>query len=45
MAKKIVFLDRDGTIIEDKIYLNDPSNIHYLPDVFEALAVLHNEGY
>ncbi|MAF92248.1 MAG: HAD family hydrolase [Bdellovibrionota bacterium] len=45
MAKKIVFLDRDGTIIEDKIYLNDPEQIHYLDDVFEALQLLHKNGY
>ena len=45
MAKKVIFLDRDGTIIEDKIYLNDPNDVHYLPDVFEALSLLHKEGY
>lgn len=45
MAKKVVFLDRDGTIIEDKIYLNDPKQIVYLPNVFEALKLLHADGY
>ncbi len=42
---KAVFLDRDGTIIEDKIYLNDPEQIVYLPKVFEALRLLRDQGY
>lgn len=45
MKKKAVFLDRDGTIIIDKVYLNDPSKIEYLPDVFEALRLLKDTGY
>lgn len=43
--KKTVFLDRDGTLIVDKIYLNDPDQIEYLPGVFEALCLLRDEGY
>jgi D-glycero-D-manno-heptose 1,7-bisphosphate phosphatase len=43
--KKTVFLDRDGTIIIDKIYLNDPDQIEYLPGVFEALCRLRDNGY
>lgn len=43
--KKVIFLDRDGTIIEDKIYLNNPEDIHYLPNVFEALQLLQEHGY
>lgn len=45
MKKKCVFLDRDGTIIIDKIYLNDPKQIEYLPDVFAALRLLRDAGY
>lgn len=45
MKKKAVFLDRDGTLIEDKIYLNDPKQIVYLPDVFETLVRLRDGGY
>jgi D-glycero-D-manno-heptose 1,7-bisphosphate phosphatase len=45
LRNKAVFLDRDGTLIVDKIYLNDPSQIEYLPDVFEALKLLSNAGY
>lgn len=42
---KAVFLDRDGTIIVDKIYLNDPEQIQYLPGAFEALRLLSRAGY
>ncbi|MCM2280600.1 MAG: HAD family hydrolase [Bdellovibrionaceae bacterium] len=45
MKKKAVFLDRDGTVIIDKIYLNDPSQIDYLPGVFEALRQLQEAGF
>jgi histidinol-phosphate phosphatase family protein len=43
--KKAVFLDRDGTLIVDKIYLNDPEQIEYLPGVFLALQELAAEGF
>ncbi len=46
MAKKpAVILDRDGTLIVDKIYLNDPDQIHYLPGVFSALRLLRDHGF
>jgi len=44
-TNKAVFLDRDGTIIIDKIYLNDPKQIEYLPKVFSALRRLRDLGY
>ncbi len=44
-GKKAVILDRDGTLIVDKIYLNDPEQIVYLPRVFEALQLLRDCGY
>lgn len=43
--KKAIFLDRDNTIIVDKIYLNDPEQIEYLPNVFESLKQLYDAGY
>ncbi len=43
--KKTIFLDRDGTLIVDKVYLNDPDQIEYLPDVFEALRLLRDENF
>lgn len=45
LKKKTVFLDRDGTIIVDKVYLNDPNQIIYLPGVFEALQKLRDAGF
>ncbi|MEM7645304.1 MAG: HAD family hydrolase [Pseudomonadota bacterium] len=43
--KKVVFFDRDGTLIIDKIYLNDPTAIEYLPGVFEGLRQLRDHGF
>ena len=41
MAKHpAVFLDRDGTIIEDNGYISDPLNIEFYPFSFEALQIL-----
>lgn len=45
MNKKAVIFDRDGTLIVDRIYLNDPEKIEYLPSVFEALRLLRDSGY
>lgn len=46
MAKKpAVILDRDGTLIVDLIYLNEPDKIEYLPGVFEALRMLRDRGF
>jgi D-glycero-D-manno-heptose 1,7-bisphosphate phosphatase len=46
MSKKpAVLLDRDGTLIVDHVYLNDPVRIEYLPGVFEALRVLRDKGF
>jgi histidinol-phosphate phosphatase family protein len=42
---KSIFLDRDGTIIEDKIYLNDPKQIVYLPHCFEGMRLMRDMGY
>jgi histidinol phosphatase-like enzyme len=43
--KPAVLLDRDGTLIVDRIYLNDPEQIEYLPGVFEALRLLRDGGF
>ncbi|MCC6142907.1 MAG: HAD family hydrolase [Candidatus Hydrogenedentes bacterium] len=42
---KAAFLDRDGTLIEDRDYLRDPSDIVFLPGVLEALRRLRGAGY
>jgi len=39
-----VFLDRDGTIIEDVGYLGDPERMRLLPDAAEAIARLNRAG-
>lgn len=44
-GKKTIFFDRDGTLIIDKVYLNDPEQIVYLPGVFEALTQLRDHGF
>ncbi len=45
MAIKAVFLDRDGTLIVDKIYLNDVDKIQYLEGTFEGLKILSDLGF
>jgi histidinol-phosphate phosphatase family protein len=44
-VRKVVFFDRDDTIIEDRIYLNDPDDIHFLPHVFECFRKLRDAGF
>jgi len=40
-----VFLDRDGTLIEDTGYLRNPDDVHLLPGVAEALRELEEQGF
>lgn len=42
---KAVFLDRDGTIIEDIGYLNHPGEIKFIPGAIEAIKSLNQAGY
>ena len=44
-TNRAIFFDRDGTLIVDKVYLNDPDQIEYLPGVFEALVQLQKAGF
>ena len=37
-----IFLDRDGTIIEDNGYLRNPSEVIFFPETFAALKKLQN---
>ena len=37
-AKFLVFLDRDGTIIEDRHYLSDPDGVVLLPGTIQGLG-------
>ena len=45
-ARAAVFLDRDGTLIEDPPpgFLNDPALVHPLPGAAEAVAQLAHSG-
>lgn len=43
--KKAIIFDRDGTLIIDKVYLNDPEQVHFLPNTFEGMALLKELGY
>ncbi len=40
-----VFLDRDGTLIEDADYLADPDGVRLIPGAVEALRRLRDAGY
>ena len=41
----IVFLDRDGTLIEEKGYLSDPALLEEIPGAAESLGRLARAGY
>lgn len=45
MSLPAVFLDRDGTLIEDVNYLSRPDGIRWLPGVLDNLKILQNAGY
>ena len=43
--KGLLVLDRDGTIIEDRNYLADPSGVKLLPGVVEGLQAFKAQGF
>ncbi len=43
--RKCAFLDRDGTIIVDRGYLNDPDGVELLPGAAEGLLLLRELGF
>src|SRR5687767_14537316 len=43
--KRAVFLDRDGTLIEDKDYLHRPEDVVIFPGAGEALRRLQEAGF
>lgn len=43
--KRALFLDRDGTIIEDRGYMRDPADVVLLPGAAEALRDLERAGW
>ncbi len=45
MAQRAVFLDKDGTLVEDVPYNVDPARIRLMPGAQDALQALHAAGY
>jgi D-glycero-D-manno-heptose 1,7-bisphosphate phosphatase len=43
-AGKVVVLDRDGTIVVDRGYLDDPDGLEFLPGAALGLRALHARG-
>jgi D-glycero-D-manno-heptose 1,7-bisphosphate phosphatase len=43
--RRAVFLDRDGTIIEDEGYLSDASRIRLVPGAIDALRTFREHGF
>lgn len=41
----VVFLDRDGTVIEEKDFIKTPEEIEFLPGSIEAIKILRELGY
>jgi histidinol-phosphate phosphatase family protein len=44
-VKRAVFLDRDGTLIEDTGYVGDPTRVRLLPGAAQAIRRLNEAGY
>ena len=45
MLNKAIFIDRDGTLIEDRGYICDFSQVKIFPFSFEAVKVINENGF
>ena len=45
MKATAVFLDRDGTVIEDPGYVDDPERVHLLPGAADAIRRFSEAGH
>ncbi|MFH2054825.1 MAG: HAD family hydrolase [bacterium] len=45
MKQPAIFFDRDGTLIVDKYYLNDPEQVELIPGALEALKLARKLGF
>ncbi len=45
MSDSVVFLDRDGTIIEEKDFINSPDEIEFIPGSIEGIRTIRKLGY
>jgi D-glycero-D-manno-heptose 1,7-bisphosphate phosphatase len=43
--RRLALIDRDGTIIVDKVYLSDPDGIEFTPGAIEGLRLLRDAGF
>jgi D-glycero-D-manno-heptose 1,7-bisphosphate phosphatase len=43
--RRLAFLDRDGTLIQDVPFLHDPALVELMPGVAEGLKVLQDAGF
>jgi D-glycero-D-manno-heptose 1,7-bisphosphate phosphatase len=43
--KKFLFLDRDGTLIVNKHYLSDPTDVEFCENAIRGLKLLQDDGY
>lgn len=43
--KGVIFLDRDGVIVQDVGYLNTTERIRWVPGILETLRILQQRGY
>jgi histidinol-phosphate phosphatase family protein len=44
-VKPVIFLDRDGTLMEDRHYVRDPEEVVLFPDAVHALKIMKQKGY
>ncbi len=42
---RAIFVDRDGTLIEEVNFLSKPSQVRWIPGVLERLAQLYRQGW
>lgn len=45
LTQRALFLDRDGTLIVDKVYLADPAGVELVPGTVDALRRARELGY
>jgi D-glycero-D-manno-heptose 1,7-bisphosphate phosphatase len=44
MGRRFALLDRDGTVVIDKIYLSDAAGLEFAPGVIEGLRLMRDAG-
>ncbi len=45
MKRKVIFFDRDNTLIIDKNYMHDPDDLQFYSDSFSALKIMQSKGF